>query len=104
MEQPSTNMFDHFQQAVSPFDVEAGPDDLASMELALSETTEDDTKLTAEEQDECCGWPPKDEDGCCDIPLEDYDPGMFEDSIAAEMEALALAEPEPPMEDDNGNQ
>ena len=87
MEQPFTNMFDDFQQAVSPFDVEAEPEDLAAMEQALSETTEAEL-----------------DNGCCDMPLEDYDPGMFEDSIAAEMEALALAEPEPPMEDDNGKQ
>ncbi len=109
MEQPSTNMFDSFKQAVSPFDAEAEPDDMeelyntfedmAAMEQNLSETTEDDTKLTGEEQDECCGWPPKDEDGCCDMPLEEYDPGMLEDNIEQMMEDLALAEPEPPEED-----
>jgi len=95
------NIYDGFREAVSPFDAEAEPEDLAAMEMKLSETTEDDTKLTGEEQDECCGWPPKDEDGCCDMPLEEYDPEMSK-SIQEEMEELALAEPEPPEEDSNG--
>ena len=104
-EQTETYMHDYqetpdhsTEREISPFDADAEPDDLASMELALSETTEDDTKLTGEEQDECCGWPPKDEDGCCDMPLEEYDPGMLEDNIEQMMEDLALAEPEPPEE------
>ena len=109
---------DNLDREISPYDAEAEPEDLAAMEIKLSETTEDDTKLTAEEQDELCGeglqepsgYPP--EGGCCDISPEQYDPlyadGIPQDGslaylpdelkIAMEMEELCLAEPEPPEE------
>lgn len=109
---------DNLDREISPYDAEAEPEDLAAMEIKLSETTEDDTKLTAEEQDELCGeglqepsgYPP--EGGCCDMSPEQYDPlyadGIPQDGslaylpdelkIAMEMEELCLAEPEPPEE------
>lgn len=114
------NIYDGFKEAVSPFDAEAEPEDLAAMEQKLSETTEDDSKLTADEQDELCseglqepsGYPP--EGGCCDMSPEQYDEmlanGIPQDGslvylpeelkIAMEMEELCLAEPEPPEEEE----
>ena len=98
------NIYDGFCDAVSPFDAEAEPEDLAAMEQKLSETTEDTGKLTADEQDELCGeglqepsgYPP--EGGCCDNTPEILEEDETE-RIAREMEELCLAEPEPPEED-----
>ena len=104
MRTENDNIFDDDRE-FSPFDAEAEPDDLAAMEAALSETTEE---------------------GCCDMPPEQYDPlkadGIPQDGALCgnmpelmgerelmeemdymaeleEWERYALAEPEPPGED-----
>ena len=40
-DKPDDNILDGFQDDVSPYDAEAEPEDLAAMERALSDTTED---------------------------------------------------------------
>lgn len=103
--------------AISPYDAEAEPEDLEAMELNLSQHSEDfspeepgpgardedEKKLTAEEQDELCEGPQEPEWASADMPLEQYDPDMAK-SIQDEMEELALAEPEPPEEDEDNGQ